>query len=407
MSAATGAAVLRYDGKRGTTWTIRYLDADGKLARERLGTSSEGWNRRKAKAELRARVVAVQRDHFRKPPELTFASFADGWVDRHCDRGGLKRSTRDSYRLIVDASLVPAFGSLRLDEITVAKLEGWMAARRKAGVAAATLQRHLGCLSLLLDEARRQDLLRENPLPLVRRPRAPRRRWRILSPPELRAVEGAFRELIGEAEGDEERRWREQCRVVFLVAADSGCRRGELLGLKWRSVALADPAGPRIRVEETIVKGYVDTPKSVAGERTIEISDLIAAELFEHRSRSAFQGEDEHVFVSSWGTPFDVARYATTFGLVLARAGVEGRVRPFHDLRHSSITNGAAAGMSPAALQKRAGHSAYSTTQGYIDLAGVSFAEEAAKLAARLWGSGTKFQYEVAASAGGDHGLEG
>jgi hypothetical protein len=65
-------------------------------------------------------------------------------------------------------------------------------------------------------------------------------------------------------------------------------------------------------------------------------------------------------------------------------------------MRHTSITNGAAAGMSPAALQKRAGHSAFSTTQRYIDLAGVEFPEEAAKLAGRLWGvSGTKSRYEV------------
>jgi hypothetical protein len=69
-------------------------------------------------------------------------------------------------------------------------------------------------------------------------------------------------------------------------------------------------------------------------------------------------------------------------------------------MRHSSITNGAAAGMSPAAIQKRAGHSSFSTTQGYIDLAGVEFPAEDAKLAERLWGSpGTKSRYEVPSDA--------
>jgi hypothetical protein len=70
-------------------------------------------------------------------------------------------------------------------------------------------------------------------------------------------------------------------------------------------------------------------------------------------------------------------------------------------MRHTSLTNGAAAGMSPASLQKRAGHSSFSTTQGYINLAGVEFPEESAKLADRLWGSGggTKNRYKVAADA--------
>jgi len=48
-------------------------------------------------------------------------------------------------------------------------------------------------------------------------------------------------------------------------------------------------------------------------------------------------------------------------------------MRPFQDMRHSSITNSAAASTSPAALMDRAGHSDFKTTQGYIDLAGETF----------------------------------
>jgi integrase len=61
-------------------------------------------------------------------------------------------------------------------------------------------------------------------------------------------------------------------------------------------------------------------------------------------------------------------------------------VRPFHDFRHTSITNAAQAGMSPAALMARAGHSDFKTTQGYIDLAGETFREEAELLDARVFG---------------------
>jgi len=72
-------------------------------------------------------------------------------------------------------------------------------------------------------------------------------------------------------------------------------------------------------------------------------------------------------------------------------------VRPFHDVRHSSITNAAAAGTPPAALMARAGHSDFETTQGYIDLAGETFREEADRLERRLWGeTGTKNGYKVA-----------
>jgi integrase len=74
----------------------------------------------------------------------------------------------------------------------------------------------------------------------------------------------------------------------------------------------------------------------------------------------------------------------------LKRAKVERTMRPFHDGRHSSITNAAAAGTPPAALQARAGHSDYSTTQVYVDLAGETFREEAVRLEERLLGTATQ-----------------
>jgi integrase len=144
---------------------------------------------------------------------------------------------------------------------------------------------------------------------------------------------------------------------------------------------------PHLRVAETWVRSGVDTPKSEAGERTISLGARIAAELFEHRRHTAFVGDEERVFCSpTKGTAFDVVRFAATFRLALGRAKIEDRVRPFHDLRHTSITNAAAAGTSPAALMARAGHSDFKTTQAYIDLAGEMFREEAERLERRLWG---------------------
>jgi hypothetical protein len=87
--------------------------------------------------------------------------------------------------------------------------------------------------------------------------------------------------------------------------------------------------------------------------------------------RSAFQGDDERVFCSPLtGGPIDPARYTATFRAALKRAKIDRPMRPFHAGRHTSITNAAAAAVSPAALMARAGHSDFKTTQGYIDLAG-------------------------------------
>jgi integrase len=68
-------------------------------------------------------------------------------------------------------------------------------------------------------------------------------------------------------------------------------------------------------------------------------------------------------------------------------AGITDRVRPFHDLRHTAITNDAAAGASELAVMAKAGHRSMSTTETYLRLAGVVFREEASALEQRLLGS--------------------
>jgi integrase len=107
--------------------------------------------------------------------------------------------------------------------------------------------------------------------------------------------------------------------------------------------------------------------------------------LFQHRARTAFSGDDERVFCHpQTGGLLGHKRYAETLKLALKKAKVDREMRPFHDGRHSSITNAAAAGTLPTALMDRAGHADFATTQAYIDLAGETFREEAERLERRL-----------------------
>jgi hypothetical protein len=78
--------------------------------------------------------------------------------------------------------------------------------------------------------------------------------------------------------------------------------------------------------------------------------------------------------------------YADEFRKASTAAGITDYVRPFHDARHTSLTNGAAAGEAPIALMARAGHRSMATTKGYLHLAGVVFRDEADALERRLLG---------------------
>lgn len=383
----SGSAVIPYKGKRGTVWRIKYRDASGTQVQETLGPEKGGWSRTRAKAELRHRLSDVEREGMRRAAPLTFQAFAEPWLTDYAALKTLKRSTVDSYKTILNVHLLPTFGRLKVDTIGVAHIEAHAAKKMRGGLEAGTLNRQLNLLSLILKGAVRAGLLKTNPVSSVERPREPRRRWAILTPAEINATEAAFRELVTEAVGTPEAVWNEQARVAFKTVYGLGLRRGEILGLRWRCVMLADPDGPKLRVAETWVRDASDTPKSEAGERTIALAPRIASELFDHRARTAYGADTDFVFANpTMGGVLDHKRYAQTFQAALKRAGVEKQVRPFHDGRHTSITNAAAAGVSPAALQAQAGHSSYSVTQRYVDLAGVTFRAEADLAEARLYG---------------------
>jgi len=74
---------------------------------------------------------------------------------------------------------------------------------------------------------------------------------------------------------------------------------------------------------------------------------------------------------------------------------VAKEMRPFHDLRHTAITNDAAAGSNPIAVMSKAGHASMSTTQRYLYLTQVVFRDEAERLEDRLLGGTKLYPSEV------------
>ena len=79
--------------------------------------------------------------------------------------------------------------------------------------------------------------------------------------------------------------------------------------------------------------------------------------------------------------------YLCTEGIrFVGRAFPRALLRPFHDLRHASLTHVAAASNPQIYLQARAGHSQGSITDRYMHAAQVLFPGAAEKSEARMFG---------------------
>jgi len=82
-------------------------------------------------------------------------------------------------------------------------------------------------------------------------------------------------------------------RALYLTAAMTGLRQGELLGLRWRDV---DWAAQKIRVVRPYVRGKFRTPKSRTSSRAVPMADRVSQQLELLFQASAYQAEDDLVF---------------------------------------------------------------------------------------------------------------
>lgn len=352
-----GSAVVRYEGARGVVWRIKYADADCRQVMETLGPEREGWNRKKAEAELRERLVRVERKHYRRPGPLTFAEYAETWFAEGETRRRWRPRTLIQYRSIAKR-LKGFFGPYPLAAIRPRHIAEYVA-EQASTYEASTVSRDLSLLHDVFKSAKREELIETNPVEGAEHPKLPKRHWRILEPVEVARVAKAFTD--------------EQARTAFLTLVLTGIRRGELQALKWRDVDLVESV---LRVRDS---------KTEEGVRAIALSPSLAEALWQHRRRSNFQGDNERVFCHpTRGSVYREDVFAEKFRSALKAAGITDYVRPFHDLRHTAITNDAAAGASPIALMAKAGHTDMKITRRYLHLAGIVFRSEAEALERRL-----------------------
>ena len=154
----------------------------------------------------------------------------------------------------------------------------------------------------------------------------------------------------------------EQDAAIYMTAAFTGLRRGELIALHWRDV---DFAGSTIRVRGNYSEGVLTTPKS-GKVRAVPMAPDVASALARLGDRENWVGDDDLVFVGVAGGYLDGSALRRRYGAALERAGL--RQLRFHDLRHTFGTRmiGKA---DIRRVQEWMGHSSIQTTMQYLHYA--------------------------------------
>jgi integrase len=279
----------------------------------------------------------------------TGATFADAAAEflRYADDRGCKPSTLRDYRSNLEAHLLPGFGEMLLEEISPAIIDAWRSSL--TGLSNRTKNKLLVVMHGVMRRAQSVWGLSTNPVARVEKhPQRSSGDIDVFSPEEVMA-------LVRTASS-------EQDAAIFLTAAFTGLRRGELLALRWRDI---DFTASVIRVRASYAGGRVTTPKS-GKVRSVPMAPSVASALARLGQRGWFVAGDDLVFVGDVGGHLDGSALRRRYAAALKRAGL--RPLRFHDLRHTFGTR-MIAKADIRRVQEWMGHADIQTTMRYLHYA--------------------------------------
>jgi integrase len=329
----------RPDGRLEIGWRdaqgkLRWRAVEGGITAARAALATEH--------AKRARGEAVAAD-----PRLTFGAAADAWWDARVGR--LRPATERSYGPALK-HLRERFGRQRMSSITPGDVASYVTS--KQGLKGWTVKGHLTVLSAVFRYANRHlGVTTPNPVSMldsVERPKTDDEKpKRILTATELEKLVESV---------------NEKHRLIFRVAAETGCRIGEVLGLAWEDI---DVTAQAITFVFQLDRHGKRVPlKTARSRRVLEITPRLAGELRKHRVASGDTAPDALVFVRGTGRGHD---HRNIGGRVLARAVERAKISPpaptFHDLRHTHASALIAHGWDIESVSARLGHRDVATTQ--------------------------------------------
>jgi len=330
--------------RRGDRWIGRWrediIGNDGVVRRERryeiIGTIKEFPTKRLACRQLDEVLVRINAIGYKPGRMATLGEFAKRWQEEY---GSLRKpSTAKAQASHLRVHIIPALGMLRLNEITLEEQQRFVARQAKT-LRRKTLVNVLQTLSVMLNTAKNWGYvcegmsLRRLALPPIEARKTPR----FFSADEARRIIAAAREPYA---------------TIYAVAAMTGMRAGELLGLKITDI---DFERRHLFVQRSLWHGKLQSTKSATSVRALPLPDALANRL-KNYIRTWRPNPEELLFTTRRGTPIDASKLTQRKlqpllkRLGIARAGL-------HAFRHTCASLLVEQGISMRIAQQQLGHS--------------------------------------------------
>ena len=266
-------------------------------------------------------------------------------------------------------------GHMRLDKISIRTIQKFVSvlsgngtANDKAGMpipegglAPKTVRNYVTFISTVFDYAAKMQMIQNNPCRNVTLPKLIAKERTVYTLEEVQSMLSFF-----EKESEANLKYV----IFFTLAAFTGLRRGELLGLEWKDI---DWDNHLISVEGTSAwtkeKGiYTDTPKTNSSLRIIKVPDVIIEKLRDFRkmqndykaSIGSKWVENDRLFTKINGEPMGLRSLYKFYEKFCKRTGL--RFVNIHSFRHFNASIMILKGVDVKTVQACLGHNDATTT---------------------------------------------
>jgi integrase len=247
------------------SWYGRWRPAPGapqvkrKLGPKRTRGGTDGLTRSQAEARMRELMATESTGAAAARPGVgayTVEQLGELYI-ANARKLGRKESTLTDYAMCVRLHLAPFFDDTPIQRIDADRIEALIVHLQNSGLHPKSVRNYVGTLSALLNFAVRKKWLAATPMTAVDLPALSsgdelEEPLRFLVPAEVHALADAALPGLYHAID----------RALYLTAAFTGLRQGELRGLLWQHV---DFDASRVRAVENVVRGERTTPKSRRG----------------------------------------------------------------------------------------------------------------------------------------------
>lgn len=297
-------------------------------------------------------------------------------------------TTAALYRTICEAYIIPGIGGMQLDALSPAVLTRLYADLLRSGarggkpLAPKTVRHVHTTLRKALADAVEARHIAYNPAQGAKAPKlAPTTEPNAWTAQELAR-------FLAHVAGD-------RLEALWVLAASSGMRRGELLGARWADL---DLEAAELKVRQTLVAygslRVLKEPKTAASRRTIPLDPRAGAALKTHRKTQAAEKlaagpayEDRGlVFADEIGDPLAPETVSAAFKRHVREAQLPRLT--IHGLRHTYATLGLDAGVDVLYVAELLGHSSPSITMGiYQHVRHDRLTQAAERIGAEIFGA--------------------